>query len=374
MPHSNGLKICFFNTTRAWGGGEKWHLDMAVRLKGMGHDVLFVANEGSALAERLGKTSVPTTTMSIGRLSFLNPFKVHRLRRLFEREGVSVLVMNLPSDLKAAGWAAKRAGVGRIVYRRGSAVPVRDSPSNRYIFKKLLTDVIANSEATKRTILERNPGLFPRDRIKVIYNGLDLERRSAAPARRLYTPAPGEIVLGNAGRMVFQKGHDLLLDVAGRLKAAGVQFKLLLAGSGPLEGEIRERIRRQGLGEQVILLGFVDDVASFMRSIDVFLLSSRWEGFGFVLAEAMAAGKPIVAFDVSSNPELVEHGVNGLLAAPFDTQAFADHVLTLVADAGLRERLGNEGLARVRAKFSFERVVQELLELISPPGAGGAKA
>ena len=72
-----------------------------------------------------------------------------------------------------------------------------------------------------------------------------------------------------------------------------------------------------------------------MDSIDIFLLTSRWEGFGFVLAEAMAAAKPIVAFDISSNPELVSHGVNGYLAEPFDTGKFTYYLTELINNPNL---------------------------------------
>lgn len=359
------MKICFFNSTNAWGGGEKWHFDMALQLHNQSYNICFAANKNSELSKRLETTTIPFTTFTIGNLSFLNIFKLFALKKYFKKERITAVVMNLPSDIKAAGIAAKWAGVDRIIYRRGSAVPIKNSFLNRYLFGHILTDVIANSEATKNTILENNKRLFPIEKIRVIYNGLDFSKPDDNHRHTFYTSAPGEIVLGNVGRMVFQKGHEYLLDVAARLKSEGINFKMLLAGSGPLEADVRTKAQNMGLDDCIIFLGFVEDVASFMYSIDIFLLSSRWEGFGFVLAEAMTASKPIVAFDISSNPELVKHGVNGFLAAPFDTIEFTNYLITLIKNKKIRDDFGRKGFEIVHEKFAFERVVKEFIELIS---------
>ncbi len=364
-PELINRKICFFNSTKIWGGGEKWHFEMALQLKKLNYDIVFVANRKSELARRLQKTIIPFKTFRIGNLSFLNMMKMVRLRRYFKKEKIIVIVMNLPSDIKAAGIAAKWAGVKRIIYRRGSAVPIKNSFINRYIFGKILTDVIANSKATKMTILERNKNLFLREKIRVIYNGIELPTAKNLPINRFYTPVNNEMVLGNLGRMVYQKGHEILLDVAHRLKDEGILFKLLLAGNGPLEQKIRAKANKLQLDDCILFLGFIDDIYSFMHSIDIFLLSSRWEGFGFVLAEAMAASKPIVAFDISSNPELVTHGINGFLASPFDTTEFANYLITLIKNQNLRDDFGKMGIKIVQEKFSFERVVREFIDVLN---------
>lgn len=365
MQKNKNLRICFFNSTKAWGGGEKWHFDMAVQLKKLNYNVIFASNKNSELAKRLKDTSVPCKTLKIGNLSFLNIFKLLALKKFFRKEKIDVVIMNLPSDIKAAGIAANLAGVKRIIYRRGSAVPIKNSFLNRYLFGHVLTDVIANSEATKNTILERNPNLFPKEKIKVIYNGLDFSEFESTSFHRFYSPAPDEIVIGNVGRMVYQKGHEYLLDIATKLKSEHIKFKMLLAGSGPLEEEIRTKALQLKLDDCIIFLGFVEDIRSFMHTLDIFLLTSRWEGFGFVLAEAMSAAKPIVAFDISSNPELVKHGVNGFLAEPFNTSEFTNYLITLIKNQKLCNDFGKKGLEIVHEKFSFERVVNEFVEMIS---------
>jgi len=364
MQINKNDKLCFFNSTRAWGGGEKWHFDMALRLHKMGYNILFIANKKSALAERLTKTSVPTLTFSIGNLSFLNLFKLTSLKRMFIREKVAVLVMNLSADVKAAGISARWGSVKRIIYRRGSAIPIKDTFLNRYLFGKILTDVIANSEATKNTVNENNPRMFPKNKIRVIYNGLHLENHNKGIGIPIIKKEESEIILGHLGRMVYQKAHEYLIEVAIKLKAQNIKFRLLLGGKGPLEEEIRSQVISAGLENHVEFLGFIEDVTSFMESIDIFLLPSRWEGFGFVLAEAMVAKKPIVAFNISSNPELVKHGVNGFMADPFNIDEFAGYLITLIKNPVLQTKFGDKGHEIVHNKFTFEKTVENFVEMI----------
>jgi glycosyltransferase involved in cell wall biosynthesis len=273
--------------------------------------------------------------------------------------------MNLSIDLKVAGIAAKLAHVPRIIYRRGSAIPIKNKPLNRFLFRNVITDIIANSEATRNTILENNSNLFPLEKIKVIYNGLDFCTRKSQTTTSLYTKKEEEIILGNAGRMVYQKGHEYLIAIAAKLKEKGVDFKLLLAGTGPLESKIREQVKQVGLTNEVVFLGFVNDIAQFMNSIDIFLLTSRWEGFGFVLAEAMAAGKPLVAFDISSNPELVVNNTNGYLVKPFDVEDFASKTIQLVQNKEQCKKMGEKGKTMAHEKFSFDRAVKELKAILN---------
>ena len=357
-------KICFFNSTRSWGGGEKWHFEMASKMQDLGYNVLFVAGRKSALAKKLSKTNIPTEYFSIGNLSFLNPIKLLRLKRLFTEEKVSIILMNLSADLKTAGISAKWARVKRVIYRRGSAIPVKNNMLNRWLFSHVLTDVLANSEATRNTLLQNNKNLFPFDKIKVIYNGLKLEEYMSIGHKKLYSAAPEEIVIGHAGRMVFQKGHEYLIEIAAKLKAEGVNFTMLLAGTGPLEKEIKEKVRKLGLEDEMIFLGFVEDMVSFMQTIDIFVLTSRWEGFGFVLAEAMMQKKPVVAFNISSNPEIVQHGKNGFLATPFNIVEFSNYLVTLIKNHKLQADFGNNGFETVKERFAFSRALRDLLEMI----------
>jgi len=346
-------RLCFFNSNRPWGGGEHWHCQQALLARDRGYDVSVVAGNGSELARSLrGEPGIRLFEQPLGSLSFLNPARMARLAAFFRAEAVEAVVLCLPRDVKAGGVAAKLAGVPRIIYRRGIAVPVRDRWLNRLLFSRVLTGLIVNSEATRRCVLAENPNLIAPARVHLVYNGFDVAAFDARPDTPLAPRRPGELLIGTAGRLTEQKGQRLLIDAAAMLKAQGERFRVLIAGTGELEERLKAQARERGVADVVEFLGFVTDMKAFHASLDVFALPSLWEGFGFVLAEAMAMRLPVAAFDVSSVPEVVAHGETGLLSEP-DAGRLAANLRTLLHDAGLRRRLGEAGRARVLERFEL---------------------
>ncbi len=303
-------------------------------------------------------------TLSLGNCSFLNPLLLARLCAFFRSQGVSSVLLGLPRDLKAAGPAARLAGVERIIYRRGMGIPVADTVLNRFLYGRVLTDLIVNSQDTRQAVLARNPGLIPQERIHLLHNPVALPQpESDVQGEPLIRREPGELVIGNAGRLVEQKGQTHLLAAAALLRDQGVRFVLAIAGEGPLRSSLEEQARTLGLTDQVRFLGFVGDMGRFYQEIDLLAFPSLWEGFANAPLEAMAAGKPVVAFAVSSLPEQVRDDENGLLVRCGDAAALAQ-ALGRMADPELRLRLGTNGQNWVREQFApqvllpaFERIV-----------------
>jgi glycosyltransferase involved in cell wall biosynthesis len=356
--------ICFFNTTFQWGGGEKWHFDMASHLAERGYSVVIVTAPNSALHLKTAETNIPCKTVAVTNLSFLNPVKKHSLKRLFRQLQVKTIIMNLPADMKVAGPAAKKAGVKKIIYRRGTALPVHNNLLNRYLFKHIITDVLVNSHATSDMLLSRNENLIDRSRIHVIYNGIDVEEIDKRDYEILYHRKEGELILGNASRFVHQKGHRYLIDIAARLKEKGVKFKLLLAGTGELKEKIQLLAKEKDVEDLIVFLGFVANIKSFMKTLDVFLLSSGWEGFGYVMTEAMACEKPVIAFDISSNPEIIKDKQTGYLVPFEDTQAFAEKIEMLSTNRNRIQTMGKAGREDTLERFDINRTVKQVENLV----------
>ncbi|UCH13237.1 MAG: glycosyltransferase [Bacteroidales bacterium] len=352
--------ICFFNSTKAWGGGEKWHYDISVSLNRKGYSTLVITNKKSVLYSRIILTGQKVFNIRISNLSFLNPVKLLLLRKVFIKENIDIIIINLSADLKVAGIAARLAGISRIIYRRGSAIPIKNRWLNRIIFKNIVTDIIANSEETKRTVLQNNPELFPPGKIKVIYNGIDTGKYDISNEKRLYKKYDNEIILGNMGRLVRQKGQKYLIDIAAVLKANDLQFKILIGGEGPLRQELVSYAEKCKVADKIIFLGFVDNVVEFMNSIDIFLLTSLWEGFGYVIVEAMVCKKPVMAFNCSSNPELIEENKTGFLVEPGNIRSFVEKLEILINDKELRTGFGQQGYIKARKEFSVENTTGEL--------------
>jgi len=260
--------------------------------------------------------------------------------------------------------AAKLAGVPDIIYRRGIAVPVRDRLLNRLMFRHVLTKLIANSENTRDCVLAENKQLMRPERVHLVNCGFDVAAFDALPAKALVERRPGEILIGNAGRLTPQKGQKLLIDIAARLKDQPIPFRVLIAGTGESEAELKEYARERGVEEQVQFLGFVSDMKSFHQTTDIFALTSLWEGFCYVQIEAMVLKRPVVAWNVSSIPEVVTDGETGYLCSVSNTDEFADRLLALMQDETLRNRMGESGRARVIAHFEMQKTFADLVNCL----------
>ena len=335
-------------------------MSSALMARDHGYRVSVVAGRDGVLARRLASApGIELLPLRLGGMSFLNPVVMAGLTRFFRREAVDAVLLCLPRDVKAGGVAAKFADVPDIIYRRGIAVPVRDRWSNRLLYGRVVTKLIVNSRETARCVLAENPRLIEPERIHLIYNGFDVaafDARESAPTPR----RSGEIVIGNAGRLTRQKGQHLLLEAVALLRQRGAPpFRVRIAGIGELEDELKNQAGSLGLDDVVEFVGFVEDMKAFQQGIDIFALPSLWEGFGFVLAEAMCLSRPVAAFDVSSIPEVVEDGVTGLLSPP-TAEGLADNLLRLLNDAPLRARLGAAGRLRLMERFDVRRTFAAL--------------
>ncbi|NCC05507.1 MAG: glycosyltransferase family 1 protein [Proteobacteria bacterium] len=353
--------VCLFNSNRAWGGGEQWFLTHALVLAERGWRVCVVTHTSSVLGDRLARhPQIELLRLSIGNLSFLNPVILARLVSFFRSNDVESVILALPSDLKCGGLAARMAGVKDTIFRRGLALPTKNTVLNRFLFRCVLTKLLCNSENTRRMVLSLNKNLIPLDRTFVVYNGLDLSAFDALPSHALVPRVHQRVVIGCAGRLTKQKGQKYLMEAIALLRQRGLDVEVLLAGTGELERELRDRVKKLGLEDCFHFLGFVEEVKRFYSSIDILALPSLWEGFGYVLSEAMSMRLPVVAFEVSNIPEIVLHGQTGLLVQERDVVAFADALEELVRNEGLRIRMGQAGRKRVESNFTLAKTVHEL--------------
>jgi glycosyltransferase involved in cell wall biosynthesis len=152
-----------------------------------------------------------------------------------------------------------------------------------------------------------------------------------------------------AGRLNRQKGFDLLVDAWARVARSHPDWTLRIYGSGEERGELRRRILEHGLHNEVLLPGATPRLGEALGEASLFVLSSRFEGFGLVVIEAMSKGLPVVAFDCPRGPgEIISDGVDGILVAPGHTAALAEAVCKVLDDDALRRRLGSAALETAR--------------------------
>jgi glycosyltransferase involved in cell wall biosynthesis len=212
--------------------------------------------------------------------------------------------------------------------------------------------LVTVSKRTQQIALEE--GIHP-DRITVIPNGIT-PLATAADARTATRQSlgiePDELFLLSVGRLVHQKGHEFLVQALAEAASQNVGIKAGICGEGVLRPMLESAIQARDLGKRFQLLGEWLDVAPALAAADAFVLPSRWEGLPMALLEAMAAGLPVIATRVEGVDEVVTEGVHGHLVVPEDSQALAQAILQLAADADARKRMGAAAQARVLQEYT----------------------
>lgn len=361
---TNKETICFFNSTKSWGGGEKWHLEMALALFEKGYKVLIITSPNSELYKKVIRTKVPVECLNVFKFSYLSLKKINRVIAFYKKHNVKVVVTNSSEDMKLGGIAAKKNNLKRIIYRRGSAIPIKNSFINRYFFKSVVTEILTNSEATKDTININNANLFPKEKITVIPNGINIFEFEDKDDYQLHRKKGNKLILGNLGRMVYQKNQEFLIAMAVELIKRNIDFKLLIGGNGKLEKLLKNKAKKYNLENQIKFLGFIKKPKDFMNSIDIFLLPSRWEGFGYVIAEAMLCYKPVIAFDISSNSQIIESGTNGFLTKFNDVQVFCDKIEYLYNNPNLLIDMGSKGRHKIEKEFDSKEIQERVINYL----------
>jgi glycosyltransferase involved in cell wall biosynthesis len=170
-----------------------------------------------------------------------------------------------------------------------------------------------------------------------------------------------DVLLLSVGRLVYQKGHEYLIEAMPRILARFPSVRVLICGDGPLRGELQSHIDRMHLQEPVKLLGNRNDIDRFLQSADIFVLPSRWEGLPVALLEAMGMGLPVVATQVEGVDEVLERDTDGLLVPPEDAMALGEALLRLIASAALRRNMGAAARGRIQESYTLDIMCEKYL-------------
>jgi glycosyltransferase involved in cell wall biosynthesis len=360
---SPSTRIAFCITDLDPGGAERCLFELATRIDRRRFEPVVYclarrpAGNPTSLADELEQAGIAVRCFGAGGWIAL-PKLVRRLgRQLIEDRPQIVQTFLFHANVIGAR-AARRAGVERVV----SGIRVAERRSVWHLVVARWADRWADrhvcvSQSVRDFSLSR--GYLPADKLLVIPNGVDVERFAAAqgasPAS-LALPA-GRRAIACIGRLEEQKGVDWLLETMRPLFTQMPEHDLVLVGDGPLRAELEALAARLGISERVHFVGFRSDVAEILAASDLLVLPSRWEGMPNVVLEAMAAGRPVVATDVSGVTEALGGGAQEQVAPGNDPREFARKVAAILGQGELAARLGRENQARARAEFPLAAMV-----------------
>jgi glycosyltransferase involved in cell wall biosynthesis len=363
------VKVLHVQKVAGIGGSERHLLSLLPALAGAGLDVrmlIAATDEANRFAEALGARGIPLRVVPAG--PHLNPALVTALAREIRAFRPDIVHTHLVhADIH-----------GQLAMAAGRAVRVSSVHSTPAFYRRQpfligarlaghrAGAVIAISEHVRGFIEDLK--LVPADRVHVVHYGIDasgwpLDESERLRARDQLGLNPAEVAVGIAARLIPGKGHLLLLEAVAAARTENPQLRLLVAGRGPLRAELEREAERMA-PSATAFVGFVEDVRAFMNACDVLAFPTQpalGEGFGLAALEAMACGRPVVATEVASLPELVTDGETGFLVEPGSVDELATALARLAGDGELRERLGARGQERARTTFSLERMVERTL-------------
>jgi len=289
-----------------------------------------------------------------------------RLAAFLRRKKTHILQMH-PGVFIFGALAGRMAFTPCTVYtEHGRAVvddPVRQAEDKLAV--KLVDRVVAVSSNLNDMLVERIKA--PRRKLVTIINGIatDMFATRPRPATLVHEFGlpPDCRVIGTVARL------DEIKDQLSMIRAFEIvcqrvgDCRLFLVGDGPLRDDLTVYINQQNLQGKVIITGQRSDVPDFLNLFDVFVLSSLSEGTSISLLEAMASGVPPVVTRVGGNPDIVEHGTDGLVVEPRDPEALADAIAKLLLDGELHKRFASKCIAKVTRDYSIERMVQSYCQM-----------
>ncbi len=228
------------------------------------------------------------------------------------------------------------------------------------ITAKLSNKIITISKAEYNDAVLKS--IADRNKLVLITNGVDLGKFNKDSddnfKQSLNIPKDFKVV-GMMGRLTEQKSPQTFVEIAKIVTDSYPNCKFMLIGDGELRDVLKKMVADFNLGKNLMFTGWVNDPEKYIPIIDVGVSTSKWEGFGLVLAEMMASGKPVVASKVDGIPFVVRNNIDGFLCKPDDVKGFAKFILRLLNEDDLYKSMSESAYKHAHKKYDFKRVIRQ---------------
>lgn len=351
------IRLVHMLTSFDIGGAEQFVLDLCRRIDRKRFDVTVIATvRGGPLRSEFHDAGIPTEVVE--KTTKLGIAAIRHLTALLADLRPDIVHTHLFGGDTWGRIAAFRAGISHVISTEHNTN--RDEGFVKRFVKRRLAArterIVAVSDAVRSysMLVDR----IPSDRITVIPNGIDLERFRPVPR----TPHSGVRII-TVGRLVAQKGHEVLIDALAMCRERIPRVSLAIVGDGPLRATLEEHVRAYHLSDVVRFTGFRRDCADRYHAADIAVFPSRWEGFGIAAVEASACGLPVIATTVGGLQRVVIDQETGILVPPDDAAALANALTDLAGDHARQVLFGHAGRRHVERNFDIRRTVERYEEL-----------
>ena len=350
------------------GGAEQMLLRLAEEYGRRGFSQMVCLRKDGWLAEEVRKRNLPLEIRPLGRLpdaGWLSDIRRQALSYGVKAIHAHEFAMNVRGAI-----LARSLGIPSVATVHGTGY-FGDKFMRRFAYRltSRLTHLVAVSADIRQHLIER--AKIKPEQVSVIPNGVDTKRFKFNAPKRLAMRAhlgirDNEFLLGTVGSYYPVKGHRFLIEAMRELVKVDSGIRLVMAGQGPLAHDLQQQALDQGVGENVRVIGYIEDTSAFLSALDLFVMPSLSEGQPLALLEAASNGRCIVASNVGGVPEIIENGKSGILVPPGDSNALAAAIMRVWREPARRENLAGSAALEINNHWSIERTVDRYLDLLFP--------
>jgi len=270
-------------------------------------------------------------------------------------------------------FAAKMAGVKKIIHTvHGFSFHEHQNflAHGLYVvLEKMAADMTDRLVAVGKDTAEYGlkNGVGTKDKYTIIRAGIDINmtRRTKVDAKKYLKAAglkPGVYTVGMIGNLKKQKNPVSFVKIAAEALAADSSLQFVFAGDGPMRNKISELLKKCGIEDKVKFIGWINEPEKFLKAIDLFMLTSLWEGLACTIPQAIAAGKPCLVSDIPGNREIIQNGKTGFLFSPFDSREAAEKIIWLKANKKQALKFTKAAFAAIKGEFDLKQMLKKYEE------------
>lgn len=346
------------------GGTERQLTELARSLDPSRFEVHVGCFKEGIRADELHRHGIPILRLPI--TSFKEPSAFSGIRQLISylRKHKIRLVHTFDYPLNCFGVPVARAARVPVVLssqRADRRLIPRSYLKVLRVTDRLVSGIIVNSQAVWSEMVGTEH--VPTSLLHLCYNGIDIERFHSEGRQRVPALADASVVIGVVCVLRPEKDVATLIEAFARVLAQDRNLRLAIVGSGPELARLENLAQELRVSDRCVFEPAVSGVASWLRSIDIFVLPSVSEAFSNSLMEAMACGCACIASRIGGNPEMIRDEETGLLFEPGDSRDLAEKLSRVLDDAGLRSRLAQAGTRAIRDGFSLAASTKRMQEI-----------
>jgi glycosyltransferase involved in cell wall biosynthesis len=356
------IRVLHIDTERGWRGGQQQVVYLLNAMYENGNSTELICQPNSEIEKHCVSKGLPCQPVKMcGEADFVAGLKIAHYSK---KNNFNILHLHSAHALGIGIWA-------KIFYSRLKLIAVRRV--DFHIKKNWLSQfkynttgldkIVCISDGIKQVLIEDG---IPLEKLITIHSGIDLHKFEEAVPGEDFKQQLGitehDILIGTVAAMVDHKDYPNLLKAARIVIDKHNSVTFCAVGDGDDKNKILKLAEDLSLGNKFIFAGFRDDIGKFLKSFDIFVLTSKLEGMGTSILDAQAVGLPIVACETGGIPDIISHNQNGLLVPPSNEKALAEAISILIEKPKLRQKLAKKALETVK-RFDIQRTVKKSIKL-----------